>query len=77
MVGDVSRHWHGGLKASVPDGTQIELMNTLRMINTMTPIKLPDAPPLVTVTVNGKELQMPKGKNLLQALLDSGHYVPH
>jgi NADH-quinone oxidoreductase chain G len=31
----------------------------------------------VTVTVNGKELQLPKGKNLLQALLDTGHYVPH
>jgi NADH-quinone oxidoreductase subunit G len=43
----------------------------------MTPIKLPEPPPLVTVTVNGKEMQLPKGKNLLQALLDVGHYIPH
>ena len=37
----------------------------------MTSLKLPDAPPLVTVTVNGTELQLPKGKNLLQALLEA------
>jgi NADH-quinone oxidoreductase subunit G len=43
----------------------------------MTPITLPAAPPLVTVTVNGQEVQLPKGKNLLQALLDAGHYIPH
>ncbi len=40
-------------------------------------VKLPDSPPLVTVVVNGRELQLPKGKNLLQALLDVGHYIPH
>jgi NADH-quinone oxidoreductase subunit G len=40
-------------------------------------IKLPDPAPLVTVTVNGAEMQLPKGKNLLQALLDVGQYVPH
>ncbi len=40
-------------------------------------IKIPDSPPLVAVTVNGRELMLPKGKNLLQALLDVGHYVPH
>ncbi|MCE5230154.1 molybdopterin-dependent oxidoreductase [bacterium] len=32
---------------------------------------------MVTVTVNGRGLMLPKGKNLLQALLDVGHYVPH
>ena len=34
-------------------------------------------PPLVTVTVDGVEMRLPKGKNLLQALLDAGVYVPH
>ena len=31
----------------------------------------------VTVTVNDKEQEYPDGKNLLAALLESGHYVPH
>ena len=31
----------------------------------------------VTVTVDGKETRLPKGKNLLAALLDSGTYIPH
>ena len=43
----------------------------------MTPLKLPDSPPSAAVTVNGKEMQLPKGKNLLQALSDVGHYIPH
>ncbi|MEN6626918.1 MAG: 2Fe-2S iron-sulfur cluster-binding protein [Candidatus Sumerlaeia bacterium] len=40
-------------------------------------IRIPDSPPFVAVSVNGKELMLPKGRNLLQALLDVGHYVPH
>ena len=40
-------------------------------------VQLPNPPDLVTVTVNGREMQFPKGKNLLQALLDVGHYIPH
>ncbi len=32
---------------------------------------------LITITVNGIEKKMPKGKNLLKALLDEGIYVPH
>ena len=40
-------------------------------------LKLPEPPKLVTVTVDGEELQLPEGKNLLQALLDVGIYVPH
>jgi len=43
----------------------------------MSSLKLPKAPEMVAVTVNGKQLMLPKGKNLLQALLDAGHYVPH
>jgi NADH dehydrogenase/NADH:ubiquinone oxidoreductase subunit G len=46
-------------------------------MNDMTPLKTPPPPPLVTVTVDGQELQLPKGKNLLHALLDAGVYVPH
>jgi NADH-quinone oxidoreductase subunit G len=47
------------------------------MNNRMNAIKLPEAPPNVTVTVNGTEMQLPKGKNLLQALMDTGHSIPH
>ncbi len=43
----------------------------------MSPLTIPPSPELVTVTVDGKEFKLPKGKNLLQALLDSGIYVPH
>lgn len=34
-------------------------------------------PEMVTVTVNGEERQLPKGKNLLHALLDGDTHVPH
>ena len=43
----------------------------------MSPLNIPAAPELVTVTVDGSEMKLPKGKNLLQALLDAGIYVPH
>ncbi len=43
----------------------------------MTPLNVPPPPDNVTVTVNGAPMQLPKGKNLLQALLDVGHYIPH
>ena len=46
-------------------------------MNPMTPIQTPPPPDLVTVTVDGRVLKLPKGKNLLQALLDAGIYVPH
>src|SRR2546428_307024 len=42
----------------------------------MAQLKTPAPPDLVVVTVNGKEMKLPKGKNLLQALLDEGHYDP-
>jgi NADH-quinone oxidoreductase subunit G len=35
------------------------------------------APETVTVTVDGRETQFPKGQNLLKALLDSGIHIPH
>ncbi len=43
----------------------------------MTFSTIPAASELVTVTVDGVGMQLPKGKNLLQALLDVGHYIPH
>ena len=46
-------------------------------MNEKTPVNPPQPPPLAAVTVDGRELQLPKGKNLLQALLDAGIYVPH
>jgi NADH-quinone oxidoreductase chain G len=32
---------------------------------------------LATITVNGEEMQAPKGANLLQTLLDAGYDIPH
>lgn len=43
----------------------------------MTNIKLPAPPELIPVMVNGEEMMLPKGRNLLQSLLDAGHYIPH
>jgi NADH-quinone oxidoreductase subunit G len=43
----------------------------------MSSLKIPNAPECVAVMVNGQELMLPKGRNLLQALLDAGHDVPH
>lgn len=43
----------------------------------MTTLNATPVSDLVTVTVNGEEKKLPKGKNLLKALLDDGHYIPH
>lgn len=43
----------------------------------MTPQNVSSTPELISVFVDGQERMLPKGKNLLRALLDDGIYIPH